>query len=139
MNMDTGNNDMRSRRAYVATMSLLAEITEAADEASLGDLALYLDAARYELTNGPWGLQSVRSDDHHSTFTGGISALFAALDELREVTEEEGGLAAIAAARMYLTDGIRHLDRVAERVAQAAAEQRRPRTSTRRVDWGWAS
>ncbi|MGH3976133.1 MAG: hypothetical protein ACRDS9_22825 [Pseudonocardiaceae bacterium] len=134
-----GDNHTRSPRAYVTTMSLLTAMSAMADEASLGDLALYLNAARHDLAGGPWDLSHTPTDEDLATLADGVSALLVALEELKEVTDDEVGLAAIAAARMYLADGIRHLDRVAERVAREAAELTRSTAPASRVDLRWVS
>lgn len=139
MGMHMGNNHTTSHRACAATVSLLAELIEMAEEASLGDLALYLQAARRELAAGPWRLPPVHVGRHHATLADAISALLATLEELRGATDAEAGLASIAVARLYIADGIRHLDRIAERVARETPQLRWPLLDTNRIDWRWVS
>lgn len=139
MDIHMENNYTRTCRAYITTMSLLTAMSAMAEEASLGDLALYLNAARYELVDGPWRLSLSPTDEGRTTLTDGLSALLVALEDLRNVTDDEVGLAAIATARMYLADGIRHVDRLSERVAREAAEVSEFAAPANRVDLRWVS
>ncbi|WP_328530205.1 hypothetical protein OG984_03190 [Nocardioides sp. NBC_00368] len=139
MDMYMGNSHPRSHRAYVAAMSLLAAMSAMAEEASLGDFVIYLSAAHHELVDGPWGPPFAPTAEDCATLTDSITALLVALEELRDVTDDETGLVAIAAARMYVADGIRHLDRVAERVAREAEEVSRLTAPRSCVDLRWVS
>lgn len=139
MDIHKENIHPRTHQAYIATMSLLTAISTMAEDASLGDFAIYLNAARQELVDGPWGPPLTPTDGDHVMLTASVSSLLVALEELRDLTDDETGLVAIAAARMYLADGIRHLDRVAERVAREAAEASRLTSTRSKVDLRWVS
>lgn len=131
----TNHDERQAQQMYVTTTALLKGLANLAEDAGVDDLALYLAAARDELADGPWALAAVNVDSDLMTLAAGVGGVLSALDDLRALTTDEVGIVAIAAARLWVVDGIRHLDRVAERFARQAAELRRSRS----VDWRWAS
>lgn len=150
--MDTNDKHPGPPRPHTTVTALLDEMAEHADEAALGDLRLYLRAASLELALGPWRRENSEPADPAESASGVVRRplteqfvrLLALLEELRLATADdtahEAGLVAVAAARMFVADGIRHLDTVAEKVARdVSAALAQPRPQFGRVDWRWAS
>lgn len=143
--MDTNDKHPCTPRPYATVTALLDEMAEHADEAGLGDLRLYLRAASLELALGPWPHQYARTPEPASDailqpLTEQFVRLMTLLEELRLATSDETGVVAIAAARMFVADGIRHLDTIAEKVARDTSNTlARARSRLVRVDWRWAS
>ncbi|MFE6645021.1 hypothetical protein ACFVJS_00565 [Nocardioides sp. NPDC057772] len=100
--------------------SLLVGLADHADEAGLGDLAVYLMTARAELVLGPWRAPWAEQVPIKGlSLSRGIAMVLDLLDGLREETEDMDGIVAIAMARLWVVDGVRWLDGAARKIAEA--------------------
>lgn len=118
--MTTNTERDGAEELNLLAMSLLAGMADHAEEAGLGDLALYFMMARTELGLGPWEDAIVEVVPAGRVgFVKGVRTLLDLLDTIRPLTEDPSAVVALALAQLWVVDGVAWLDQAAATVASS--------------------